>query len=153
MQHVEFVNLLGKPQPINITFKGIRGELLVCLSTEHRFPTEDNSQATFLDQTFVSFATSAAARVAVPISNAESDDASFADARSGADLRATTHRFRVPSLYCSIETTERSPKVSISVTFGVLQAERALPSFNTPRSLTGAKSNSSFSQYGVELPR
>ena len=49
-KHLEIENLLGKPQPINITFKGIRGELLVCLSTEHCFPTEENNQASFLDQ-------------------------------------------------------------------------------------------------------
>ena len=84
------------------------------------------------------------------MSNKEPDDAAGVETKSGTGSQVPSHRFKVSSLYCSIETTERSPKVSISVTFGVVKNEIA---FNSPQSLTGAWSSSSFSQQGVEPPR
>jgi len=48
MKHIVIENIHNRPQPVNISFKGVRGELLVCLSTQHRFPTESVFQEQYL---------------------------------------------------------------------------------------------------------
>jgi len=55
MTNLIIENIMNRPQPVNLQFHDTRGELMVLVSTTHKFPTEILNQAKFLNQPNISF--------------------------------------------------------------------------------------------------
>ena len=103
-------NMRKKPQPMVIRIHGAKGELFTYVSTSHQYPNHENHQRMFQNQREIVYVTD------FDYMKPRSQSPSQKDGKN--HNTSQTVRFMIDRLYCTLETTEKSPNVSITVQFG-----------------------------------
>lgn len=102
VRHIVIENVRNRLQPITITFSGLSGDLEAFVSQKFKFPSESQNNGAYINTNTITFATENLKPQTGP----------------GDDEPVYLPRFRCNQIYLSVETTQASSQVTISVKYG-----------------------------------